>query len=96
MFLYIPSRCAVVLAPFEHAQKYSQVKMPKFDPEDPQFKPFYNPKYAGKAKPANKSNTSDPKKQEKETIIKEVKPKVVKSEEKKAEEKPEEKKTMKK
>jgi len=38
--VYIPSRCAIVLAPFEFAQKYDEIKKPHFDPEDPAFKPF--------------------------------------------------------
>jgi len=36
--LYIPSRCAIVLAPFEHAIKYKGVNLPHYDPEDPAFK----------------------------------------------------------
>ena len=38
--IYIPNRCCIVLAPFEFAQKYKEVKMPAFNPEDPDFKPF--------------------------------------------------------
>lgn len=38
--LYIPSRCAIVLVPFEFAQKYSEVKMPAYDKEDPHFAQF--------------------------------------------------------
>ena len=38
--VYIPSRCAIVLAPFEFAQKYDEITKPHFDPEDPAFKPY--------------------------------------------------------
>jgi 1,4-alpha-glucan branching enzyme len=38
--VYIPSRCAIILAPFEFAQKYDEIKKPHFDPEDPAFKPY--------------------------------------------------------
>lgn len=38
--VYIPSRCAIVLAPFQFAQKYHEVKMPAFDKNDPEFVPF--------------------------------------------------------
>lgn len=38
--LYIPSRCAIVLAPFEFAVKYNQIKLPHYDPEDPAFKQY--------------------------------------------------------
>lgn len=38
--MYIPARCAIVLAPFEFAQKYPELKMPHYEANDPQFKPF--------------------------------------------------------
>lgn len=38
--LYIPSRCAIVLVPFEFAQKYNEVSMPRFDENDPFFQRF--------------------------------------------------------
>jgi 1,4-alpha-glucan branching enzyme len=38
--LYIPSRCAMVLAPFEFAIKYPEVELPPYDKEDPAFKNF--------------------------------------------------------
>ena len=38
--IYIPSRCAIVLAPFEFACKYKEVKMPAFDPKDPTFQMY--------------------------------------------------------
>ena len=40
--LYIPSRCAIVLSPFEFAVKYPEIrqKMPQYDPEDPLFKQY--------------------------------------------------------
>ena len=40
MKLYIPSRCAIVLAPFEFAQKYEEVPLPIFDEKDDMFKRF--------------------------------------------------------
>lgn len=40
MKLYIPARSAIVLAPFEFAVKYKEVKLPHYDPEDPAFKPY--------------------------------------------------------
>jgi 1,4-alpha-glucan branching enzyme len=30
--IYIPSRCAIVLAPFEFARQYKEVKMPQYNP----------------------------------------------------------------
>jgi 1,4-alpha-glucan branching enzyme len=38
--LYIPSRCAIVLAPFQFACKYKQVELPPFEAEDSDFKSF--------------------------------------------------------
>jgi 1,4-alpha-glucan branching enzyme len=38
--VYIPSRCAIILAPFEFAHKYPEVKMPDYNKEDPHFKQF--------------------------------------------------------
>jgi hypothetical protein len=38
--IYIPNRCAIVLAPFEFANKYPEVNLPPYNPEDPEFKPF--------------------------------------------------------
>lgn len=38
--LYLPSRCAIVLVPFEFARKYPEVELPSFDAEHPAFKPF--------------------------------------------------------
>jgi len=38
--VYIPARCAIILAPFEHANKYPEIKLPDYDPEDPAFKPY--------------------------------------------------------
>lgn len=38
--LYIPSRCAIVLVPFQFALKYSEVKMPHYDKADPRFSQF--------------------------------------------------------
>lgn len=43
--LYIPSRCAIVLAPFEFAVKHKEVKMPDYSPSDPAFS-CYIPKSA--------------------------------------------------
>jgi hypothetical protein len=40
MKLYIPARTAIVLAPFEFAVKYKEVKLPHYDPEDADFKNF--------------------------------------------------------
>lgn len=40
MQIYIPSRCAIVLVPFEFAKKYKEVKMPEFDKNDPSFSMF--------------------------------------------------------
>lgn len=36
--VYIPSRCAIVLAPFEFARKYKEVTLPSYDAADPAFK----------------------------------------------------------
>jgi hypothetical protein len=36
----VPSRCAIVLAPFEFAVKHPEIKMPAFDRNDPAFAPF--------------------------------------------------------
>ena len=38
--IYIPSRCAIVLAPFEFAAKHPEIKMPAYDKNDPAFAPF--------------------------------------------------------
>ena len=38
MKVYIPNRCAMVLAPFEFARKYKEVALPHYDAEDPAFK----------------------------------------------------------
>lgn len=38
MLLYIPARTAIVLAPYEFAKKYKDVKMPAFEKSDPDFK----------------------------------------------------------
>jgi hypothetical protein len=38
MKLYIPARTAIVLAPFEFAIKYKDLKLPHYDPEDADFK----------------------------------------------------------
>jgi hypothetical protein len=38
--LYIPCRTAIVLVPFEFAQKYDEVPLPAFDEKDPDFARF--------------------------------------------------------
>jgi hypothetical protein len=38
--IYIPSRCAIVLCPFEFAVKHPEIKMPSYDPESPDYKPY--------------------------------------------------------
>lgn len=38
--IYVPSRCAIVLAPFEFAVKHAEIKLPAYDKNDPAFAPF--------------------------------------------------------
>lgn len=38
--IYVPSRCAIVLAPFEFAVKHPKIKLPEWDAKDPNFAPF--------------------------------------------------------
>lgn len=38
--MYIPCRTAIVLVPFEFAQKYDEVPLPSFDEKDPDFARF--------------------------------------------------------
>lgn len=41
--IYIPNRCAIVLVPFEFAQKYQDIKLPDFDQTDPRYAAFTKP-----------------------------------------------------
>lgn len=53
--MYIPARCAIVLAPFEFAQKYPELKMPPYDANDPLFKPFITNEKVGRKPVAAKN-----------------------------------------
>lgn len=38
--IYVPSRTAIVLAPFEFVAKHPELKMPNYDIKDPLFAPY--------------------------------------------------------
>ena len=94
--LYIPARCAIVLAPFEFAVKYKSVKMPHYDAEDPAFKNFMPKAAAPKKEEQKASGKAEDKKGEEAKKADETKPATeeTKPTEEKPKEKPKEKKKL--
>jgi|SaaInl33SG_5_DNA_1037386.scaffolds.fasta_scaffold16483_1 cell division septation protein DedD len=84
--LYIPSRCAIVLAPFEFAVKHKEVKMPDYSPTDPAFS-CYLPK-----QPESVAQKKEEQKASVDTKVEENKQEEPKPAESKPEEKPSEEK----
>ena len=56
--IYIPSRCAIVLAPFEFAIKYKEAVLPYYDPNDAAFATVLNKPKAVKIENNQKVETN--------------------------------------